>query len=88
MDNQPSKLTRFNSYVDSVIQEEEGRERFYRDAKHNSWYRSVVSKMLDRYINDLVKEEEATFGTDSHVSTVAQRLAARRLQALLTIGDK
>lgn len=79
---------RFNSFVDAVLVEQEDRDRFYKETERNKWYREVLVAMLDKYIADLAKEEEATFGTTEQKSTVAQRIAARKLQSALKIGDK
>lgn len=74
-------MDRFNSYVRALSPEDQ--ERFWRETRHNTWYRETLSKFLDAYVEDLVREEEA----DDAVRTVPERRAARKLQQLLRISD-
>lgn len=72
-----------NSLVESIYDNNEDKERFFREARHSHFYRAGLVKMISKEIDRLVVAEEEG---DDPVSNVALRKALRQLKRYVEIG--
>lgn len=72
-----------NSAVESLYDDREEVERFYREAKHSQFYREGLAKLLTKEIERLVQLEE---DGDDPIQNIAMRKALRYLKSLVEIG--